>query len=152
MSEHDIVNEWLQIAYEDLDTALFLFEHKHKKPLEIICYHCQQAAEKSLKAYLCASGIEVPKTHEVGLLCHRCNELDVSFSEYFYACDDLALYATQTRYPNRMEIEEPRAKAALEQARLIYDTANQKIDALFVANLSESEEEPDQDFGGMTLQ
>ena len=50
MSEHDIVNEWLQIAYEDYDSALYLFENKFPKPLEIACYHCQQSAEKSLTA------------------------------------------------------------------------------------------------------
>jgi len=33
-----IVDEWLLIAYDDLDSAKFLFEHKHPKPLEIICY------------------------------------------------------------------------------------------------------------------
>ena len=42
MSERDIVAEWLQIAYEDYDTALYLFENKRPKPIEIICYHCQQ--------------------------------------------------------------------------------------------------------------
>ena len=71
MREIDVVNEWLQIAYDDYDSALFLFQNKHPKPLEIICYHCQQSVEKSLKAYLCAKGIDVPKTHEVGLLCRR---------------------------------------------------------------------------------
>jgi len=45
MDRQDVVAEWLQIAYEDLDSAQFLFDHKHPKPLEIICYHCQQSAE-----------------------------------------------------------------------------------------------------------
>jgi len=36
MSEHDIVLEWLQIAYDDYDAALYLFENKLPKPLEII--------------------------------------------------------------------------------------------------------------------
>ena len=64
MYEHDIVAEWLQVAYDDYDTALYLAQKPHRKPLEIICYHCQQSVEKSLKAFLCASGVEIPRTHE----------------------------------------------------------------------------------------
>ena len=39
-------SEWLRYANMDLDAAKFLFENQYPKPLEIICYHCQQAAEK----------------------------------------------------------------------------------------------------------
>ncbi|MBN2050303.1 MAG: HEPN domain-containing protein [Spirochaetales bacterium] len=34
-------------------------------PLEIICFHCQQAAEKALKAYLAYNEIRPPKTHDL---------------------------------------------------------------------------------------
>jgi HEPN domain-containing protein len=47
------IAEWLKIAYDDFDSALHLFNTKHPKPLEIICYHCQQSVEKALKAFLC---------------------------------------------------------------------------------------------------
>ena len=53
MSEHDIVAEWLLASYDDYDSAKYLFDRPHKKALEIICYHCQQTVEKSLKAFLC---------------------------------------------------------------------------------------------------
>ena len=52
MTEYDIVTEWLQIAYDDYDSAKYLFDRPSRKPLEIICYHCQQSVEKSLKAFL----------------------------------------------------------------------------------------------------
>ena len=132
MSERDIVNEWLQIAYEDLDTAQYLYDNKHPKPLEIICYHCQQSVEKSLKAFLCASGIEVPKTHETGLLCHQCADLDEAFSQYFDDCDQLLFYATQMRYPSRIEILDTDAKLALRQASLIYAFSSRKIDEILL--------------------
>ena len=63
MNEHDIITEWLEIAY---DTARFLFDKKHPKPLEIICYHCQQSVEKSLKAFLCANDIKITKNTRDG--------------------------------------------------------------------------------------
>jgi hypothetical protein len=34
-------------------------------PSEIICYHCQQSAEKFLKAVLVMQGIRPPKTYDL---------------------------------------------------------------------------------------
>jgi HEPN domain-containing protein len=128
MSENDIVAEWLLIAYEDYDSALYLFENKRPKPLEIICYHCQQTVEKSLKAFLCAKDIEIPKTHDAGLLCHHCAELDVAFKDLQDNCDDMVVYATKTRYPNRVDIEEDSAKIALQQALAVYKFVSEKLE------------------------
>ena len=41
--------QWLDMADMDLGVAKYLMENYYPKPLEIICYHCQQAAEKPLK-------------------------------------------------------------------------------------------------------
>ena len=120
MNEHDIVTEWLQVAHDDYDTALYLAQKPHRKPLEIICYHCQQSVEKSLKAFLCANGVEIPRTHETGVLCQQCADIDDSFTKYLAPCEDLAIYATETRYPIRIEIDEATAKRNLEQAQEIY--------------------------------
>ena len=128
MSEVDVVKEWLQIAFDDLDTAQYLYDNKYPKPLEIICYHCQQSVEKTLKAFLCAMGIEVPKTHDTGLLCQRCTELESAFGQYYDDCDQLLIYATQTRYPSRMEILDSDAKRALRQAVMVYEFVVKKVE------------------------
>jgi HEPN domain-containing protein len=120
MHEPDFVQEWLQIALGDFESAEYLFGKPHKKPLEIICYLCEQSVEKSLKAYLYARGEGVPKTHDTGDLCECCAELQPAFEFYQKPCDKLALYATQTRYPVRIEIEEPDAAQALRWAKEIY--------------------------------
>ena len=41
--------EWYNMAAMDLGVAGHLDATYHPKPLEIICYHCQQAAEKAIK-------------------------------------------------------------------------------------------------------
>jgi HEPN domain-containing protein len=41
----DDVLEWLEIADNDYDSAIILFESA-RKHCEIICYHCAQAVEK----------------------------------------------------------------------------------------------------------
>jgi HEPN domain-containing protein len=127
MNEHDILDEWLQIAYDDYDSALYLFQKPHRKPYEIICYHCQQAAEKSLKAFLCVSGVEIPKVHDTGILCQQCVDIDESFSTFLKPCEDLAIYATETRYPIRIEIDEATVERSLEQAFMIYTFVRGKI-------------------------
>ena len=50
--------EWLDIAKTDLGVARHLYDTYHPKPLEIICYHCQQAAEKAIKAVIVANGAQ----------------------------------------------------------------------------------------------
>lgn len=42
--DKELVDEWFRFANMDLNTAKYLFENMHPAPLEIICYHCQQAA------------------------------------------------------------------------------------------------------------
>ena len=41
-------SEWLDFAYMDLSAAEHLLTMR-PLPVEIICYHCEQAAEKFLK-------------------------------------------------------------------------------------------------------
>ena len=41
---------WLEYADGDLSTAQFLYDKQWPRQLEIICYHCQQAGEKAVKA------------------------------------------------------------------------------------------------------
>ena len=130
MSELDIVNEWMQIAYDDYDSAKFLYDNKVPKPLEIICYHCQQSAEKSLKAYICSNDIDIPKTHEVKRVCMQCSETDASFTALFDDCEELEVYATETRYPIRIEIDDTHAERALCKALRIYEFVSKKIGQL----------------------
>ena len=42
------------IAKHSLGVARHLYETYRPQPLEIICYHCQQAAEKAIKAVIVA--------------------------------------------------------------------------------------------------
>lgn len=52
MREAAEVREWLKKAEEDFAGALHL-SRRRKKPLpDLVCFHCQQAAEKFLKAFL----------------------------------------------------------------------------------------------------
>ena len=121
MSENDIVGEWLQIAYDDFDSAKYLFDRPIRKPLEIVCNHCQQSVEKSLKAFLCANNVDTIKTHDTGFLNQKCMEFDKSFNKFQHICEELTIYAIETRYPIRIEVSEPNTERLLHQALEIYN-------------------------------
>jgi HEPN domain-containing protein len=68
MDKQDFINEWLSLGDDDLRVA----EHSlllYPILREMICYHCEQAAEKYLKAYLLSYDIEPPRTHDLQTLC-----------------------------------------------------------------------------------
>lgn len=71
MNNKDVVNERFAFAENDLKSAKFLL-HMIPPPLEIICYHCQQSAEKYLKGYIALKGGKIIKTHDLTLLNKIC--------------------------------------------------------------------------------
>ena len=95
--------EWFRHADADFDSAIILNDafHKHN---EIICYHCQQAVEKYLKAVLCYNGVIPPKIHVLETICALCSEFDPVFNQIAKDCAYLSQFATRTRYPLEMEV------------------------------------------------
>ncbi|MBN1559717.1 HEPN domain-containing protein, partial [candidate division KSB1 bacterium] len=76
----EIVRNWLIIAQRDLLTA----QQGTQAGIiitETICYHCQQTAEKALKAFLVKHQVEFPKTHHLSLLINLCSNIDASFQQ-----------------------------------------------------------------------
>ncbi len=120
MSRMEIVREWLNYAANDLRTAKFIFENMYPKPLEIVCYHCQQATEKALKGFLVSIDAEPPRTHDLENLCKQCAEHTRSFLPMLDRCRKLTDFAAMARYPSNMEIEEHDAVLALRDSEMIY--------------------------------
>lgn len=67
------IRQWLELAEGDFLSAnhlLTLYPHK----LEVICYLCEQSAEKMLKGFLVPYQEEIPRTHDLMRLCRMCGE------------------------------------------------------------------------------
>lgn len=68
---------------------------------DLICYHCQQAAEKYLKALVIYHGLPLRKTHDLEELLDILSTVDASINDSLY---DEALkiknYAIGIRYPD----------------------------------------------------
>ena len=60
-SKIDLLKAWIKKAENDLIAAKILFKTKPEPPLDIICFHAQQCAEKYIKAYLVYHNIEFEK-------------------------------------------------------------------------------------------
>ena len=104
---------WLKYAEMDLESAQFLMG-MIPKPIEIICYHCEQSAEKLLKGVLAYNNIDPPKTHDLVLLYNRCMEIDNEFQKLINICLELTPYATQIRYPSNIEVNDNDANYAVK--------------------------------------
>lgn len=119
--------DWYKFAQMDMMSASTLNEHAHPKPLEIICYHSEQCAEKMLKGFLIANSVSAPRTHDLPLLCDMCVELDERFSELSDICEFLTSYGIQPRYPNEIEVLDEDVNRALKSIQAIVDFFNRCV-------------------------
>jgi HEPN domain-containing protein len=85
-------------------------------PAEIICFHCQQAAEKALKAFLAYHGTSIQKTHDLTNLNELCVAHDEEITALAEHCIALNDYAVVIRYPENSHIEVEDAQKALADA------------------------------------
>jgi HEPN domain-containing protein len=108
----ELVFAWLTKAKHDLEAAQLLIRDQ-KRLLDIGVYHCQQAAEKALKAWLTAEDIVFPKTHSLEELLALCIPSAGGFAQFRAQCEQLSPLAHEFRYPGDA-VEPPRAEA--EQA------------------------------------
>ena len=126
MDKTTIVREWLDFANKDISSAKYLLNMR-PTPLEIICYHCEQAAEKVLKAYLIHHDIEPPRTHDLRLLCKMCADFDKTFDKMSKSCANLTAYGVQSRYPFEIEIIDSDMQKAIVDANDVMDFTLQKL-------------------------
>ncbi len=121
MENEETLQEWLDFADMDFLAAKHLYDNMYPKPLEIICYHCQQSVEKLLKAVLISYGVTIKKTHDLGLLAEMLQEYMVVDSEYIEMCDNLTPYGVKIRYPQELSIEEYHVKKAMSETEELYN-------------------------------
>jgi len=91
------IESWLNKAGHDLLSAQRLLEIEPMIP-DNACFHCQQAIEKCLKAFLIYNGRDIERTHNIIFLLSEC----ANFDPIFASVDpmDINAYAVQGRYPD----------------------------------------------------
>jgi HEPN domain-containing protein len=118
MDKTDIIDEWFDIANKDLESAQFL-KNMHPAPLEIICYHCQQSAEKYLKGYMVYQDEKIIRTHDLLVLNKKCQKYNTDFSKIEDECLRLTDYGVNVRYPFHFDLTESDMELAIKDATKI---------------------------------
>jgi HEPN domain-containing protein len=90
--------QWVRKAEEDAEAARDLAVRR--PPLrDIVCFHCQQAVEKYLKALLQELSISFPKTHDLEVLLDLLLPHAPTLNTLRRRLDALSNFAVEYRYP-----------------------------------------------------
>ena len=113
--------DWLRYALADLKMARYPLPKDEL--YQILCFHAQQAAEKSVKAVLIKQGIEWPRTHRLKVLIDLLPD-GIHKTPELAEADRLTPYAVTLRYPSiRDECTEKDYLEAMRIAEKIYSWA-----------------------------
>ena len=93
------IKQWLIKGDHDLGTAKITYLHIPEY-LDTVTFHCQQAVEKYLKAYLVFQSTTFRFSHDLVYLLDLINQNDSDFEEYYDTVSELQGYAVEIRYPN----------------------------------------------------
>jgi HEPN domain-containing protein len=96
---------------------------------EIIGFHCQQAAEKILKALLSDIGVRFRKTHDIGALMSLAAEAGHPLPTQFENLDTLTPFGAIYRYDDYdapVSLDRVAARGSLRQLRLWVESTFQE--------------------------
>ena len=134
-TRRELLRSWLTKAASDLRSARLLGS-ADDAPLDTAIYHCQQTAEKALKAFLVSKEISPEKTHDIRKLTLEAAVHEPRFNEVMDMAVALTPYAWEFRYPDDLAETYPTREEfdeALQHAQAIFD---------FVLNLLPAEARP----------
>lgn len=114
----DLVRGWIRKARSDM---LAMTASLKAGALDACCFHAQQAAEKTLKAYLIYNDVEFPFTHNLIKLIELAAQKDKAFRELGSEAELLTPYAVELRYDDEFW-------PSMEAARQACDSANDVMD------------------------
>jgi len=96
---NEVTGEWVTKADNDFYSADILLHSGDVPLVDTACFHCQQCAEKYLKAFLTDHLIRFERTHVLMDLLELCIPLDKDFSKLANDLNSLEGYAVAIRYP-----------------------------------------------------
>jgi HEPN domain-containing protein len=96
---NEITSEWVTKAEEDFYSADSLLHTVEIPMAGTASFHCQQCAEKYLKAFLQEHRVRFERKHDLLPLLDLCSQLDDDFTELHKDLANLENYAVAIRYP-----------------------------------------------------
>ncbi len=98
-NKQEIIEGWLTKADHDLTTTHLVQNHLPDFK-DTIAFHCQQAVEKLLKAYLIHSNVPFKRSHDLIYLLDIIEQPELFTKEDYDRVARLQDYAVEIRYPN----------------------------------------------------
>jgi HEPN domain-containing protein len=91
---------WWQRAQKDLRSAQLNFDEDSDGQAEVICYDCQQACEKMLKAFLLKNGWTLAKIHDLDYLFQEALKYLQEISHFEIRISELNTLFMPSHYPS----------------------------------------------------
>ncbi len=127
MKNNIVIDKLIKKVEIDLKTIENLLKMEDSPP-ESICFHAQQAIEKSLKAYLQFLEIPYKLSHDLDYLIELIVPENREFEKYFDIADELTPYAVSIRYETEIgDFSNEDAIFAYEKALEIKNIIFEKI-------------------------
>ena len=121
-----IVDEWIAKTEEDYSSAVALKRQRSHPLPNSVCFHCQQCAEKYLKAFLAHHSVSPPRVHDLHQLVSECERVDSSMLELDDAAFRLTQFAVEFRYPG-MEATAEDVVQAITDVRSVRRMVRRKL-------------------------
>ncbi len=93
------VSAWIDKAERDLRMAKLAMTDANPMP-DQACFHAHQVVEKGLKALMVASGLEVPRSHNLIYLLGQLEALYPALLDHEQQASQLTAYGVSPRYPS----------------------------------------------------
>jgi HEPN domain-containing protein len=95
------VRAWIDKANNDINNIeIILKSGESNLPTDTLSFHCQQAVEKLLKAYLISKNEKIIFTHNLADLVSICIKHDKAFESIIEKAEILTPFAVEIRYPD----------------------------------------------------
>lgn len=120
------VKQWLEKAGSDHRAAEVLLGQT--PPItDIAAFHCQQAVEKTLKAYLLYRGQAFEKIHDLGALVQQCADHDGGFVKLLARVAPLTPFAVRFRYPGPGGASVDQVRSALDVVEEVREIVTNRL-------------------------
>ena len=113
-----ITLEWVEKAENDIRSAQRELRVRTHPNHDLVCFLCQQCAEKYLKARLVEAGIRFPKTHDLEEVLDLLLPIEPHLGTFRRKLASLTNHAFEFRYPGESATKEE-AKIAFSSCRVV---------------------------------
>ncbi|MDR3120211.1 MAG: HEPN domain-containing protein [Clostridiales bacterium] len=122
-----LANDWLSLAAADMKGAGFYLGEPDEIAVNYAAYHCQQAAEKLVKAVYIEKKIEFQRVHELRPLLTKLVDSGVNidvFKTLFDWAEEISQWAEKTRYAVAYLAARERVREVFEELKRVQQSLN----------------------------